>query len=368
MDRPFYLDPDWRPPFCPNPNCRFHRDSRPLWHYKRMGYHHRRLHPERIPRWICLHCHRSFSGQTFHFSYWQKRPDVGLAVFMKVTGGMAARQIARDLQVSGTTIDHHLERMGRHCLLFHHEVWQRTKLEGPLVIDGLEGWEFSQYFPFHHHMGVEDQSSFVISFTDSPLRRKGRMTPGQKRRRQQLETRLGRPDPKAVLKDVSELLEVCLQGLEEATVRSDDHKAYPPALRQQKCRIRHEVTSSKKRRDGKNPLAEINSLERLIRHSQAGHRRETIAAPKRRQGSAERMAILLVWRNYVKWRCERGPQETPAMIKGLWDRRLSVEEIFNERLFRTRIDLKGRWSEYYDRAVQTPVLPINRRHKLSYAY
>lgn len=368
METPFYLDPDWQPPFCPNPNCPFHRGLRHRWRYKRIGSYRRQIYPNRIPRWICLHCRRSFSGQTFHFTYWLKRPHVSYASLMKAAGGMANRQIARDLRVAPATVDRQLARLGRHCLLFHHQNWQRTKLQGPLVIDGFESWEHSQYFPFHHHLAVERDSSFLVWFTDSPLRRKGSMTREQKRRRQQLESRLGRPDPGAVRRDVSELLRVCLRGLQEATVLSDDHRAYPPALREQSCLVNHEITSSKQRRTAQNPLFQINLLDGLIRHSQAGHRRETWAAPKRRQGSAERLGIFLVWRNYIKWRYEKRCRKTPAMIKGLYEGRLEVEEILRERLFRTRTDLAGRWSEYYERAVRTPALPINRPHRLTYAF
>ena len=298
MDTYFYLEPDWQPPFCPNPNCRFHKHSRKQWRFRRIGFFYRQVEPKRIPRWICLHCKRSFSGQTFHTSYWQKRPDLARLCFMKVTGGMANRQIARDLEVAPSTIDHQVQRLGRHGLLFHHQQWQRTKLQGPLVIDSMGAWESSQYFPFEHHLGVEQKSSFTIWFTDSPLRRKGRMTPAQKKRRQQLETRFGRPDPQAVRKDVSELLRVCLKDLEVAVVFSDEHPAYRVALREQDCRIEHHVTSGKERRTTRNPLFEINLLDGLIRHSLAGHRRETWAGPKRRQGSAERLVVLLVWRNY----------------------------------------------------------------------
>ena len=70
----------------------------------------------------------------------------------------------------------------------------------------------------------------------------------------------------------------------------------------------------------------------------------------------------------MKWRWENRCHETPAMIKGLFKERLGFEDIFSERLFRTRINLTGRWSEYYDRMVTTPALGVNRRHELTYAY
>ena len=146
---------------------------------------------------------------------------------MKTVGGMANRQIARDLGVSPKTIDDRLARLGRHCLLFHWERMGRPKRPiRSVVIDGLESFELSQYYPFHHHVAVEKDTDWFIYFTDSELRRKGRMRPGQKKRRRQLEHRFGRPDPQAVRKDVTELLSVSLAGSDRATVCSDDHRSY----------------------------------------------------------------------------------------------------------------------------------------------
>jgi hypothetical protein len=287
---------------------------------------------------------------------------------MKMVGGMAHRQIARDLRVAPSTVDRLAARLGRHCFLLHIELTANARPEGPLVFDGFESFEFSQFFPFQHHVLVEANTSFFWYFTDSPLRRKGRMTAAQRHRRQELEERLGRPDPRAIEKDVRELLHTTLDRSPEMILRSDDHRAYPRALRDLGCRCTHEVTSSRERRTATNPLFEVNLLDLLIRHSQANHRRETLAWSKRRQGSADRLAVLLVWRNYMKWRWEKRCRHTPAMLKGILNKRLQVEEVLAGRLFRTRIELPQRWAEYYGREVLTTALGRNRRHELKYAY
>lgn len=368
MDTPADTAAVFQPPFCPNPKCVYHNNSNPSWPYKRAGFFLRLAHPQRIQRFTCRQCHRSFSSQTFHTSYWLKRPDLLPRLLLKAVGAMANRQIARDLDVAPSTIDRLLARLGRHCLLLHAQLTSHAKPTGPLVLDSFESFEFSQFFPFQHHLLVEADSSFFWAFTDSPLRRKGRMTPAQKRRRLRLEQRLGRPDPAAVVKDVRALLTPILSRLQTVTLRSDDHRAYPRAIADLPCRIEHQVTSSRQRRDAANPLFEINLLDLLIRHSQANHRRQTLAWSKRRQSSAERLAILTVWRNYVKYRWEKRCRQTPAMLKGLCQRRWRVNDVLARRLFRTKIELTERWAQYYDRTIQTPVLGTNRRHELKYAY
>ena len=287
---------------------------------------------------------------------------------MRLVGCMCARQIARDLGCSPETVNRLIARLGRHCMLFHMEAWKGRPPTGPTVIDGFESFEYSQYHPIHHHLAVEAKTGFWLYHTDSELRRKGRMTSYQKKHRQKIERELGRPDPQAIRKDMGELLRVSLSQATEATIFSDEHTSYPAALRTLSCLVRHEVTSSKKPRTAQNPLFVINELDLLIRHSQANHKRETIAFSHRRQASAERLAILLVWRNYMKWRREKKPGVTAAMLKGLCSERLQLAQILQKRLFPGCIRLPPRWQQYYQRTITTREFSHNRSHGLLYAY
>jgi transposase-like protein len=339
------------------------------WPYKKAGFAYRLHPPKRNQRYLCLHCRRSFSGQTFSTTYWLKRPDLLPKILLAAVACSGNRQIARSLDVSPPTIDRHLARLGRHCMLLHLQLWNQAPPTGPLIIDGFETFEFSQYFPFQHQVAVDARTGFFCYFTDTQLRRKGRMTPQQKRRRSSLERRLGKPPSGALRRDVRELLQVILAGTGTAVVRSDDHPAYPLALKPVDCRIRHEVTPGQEHRDCRNDLFEVNLLDGWIRHSSANHKRQTIAYSKRRQASAERLAILLVHRNYMRSRRERtrdGP--TPGMLQGLVDHRLKVEEVLRIRLFPSRIVLPPRWRQYYGRRIRTRALKINRRHDLKYAF
>jgi hypothetical protein len=287
---------------------------------------------------------------------------------MKTVGGMANRQISRDLKVNPGTIDNVLARLARHCFLFHTMNMQHAAPPAEIVVDGFVTFETSQYYPFHHHNAVEKDSDFFIYFTDSNVRRSGTMTAAQKVRRNELEALHGRPDPQAVRKDMAHLLDVALKDQVSAVVHSDAHQSYPAAIRTVDCDIRQVVTPGRQHRDRRNKLWPVNLLDSLIRHSSANHRRETIAWSKRRQASAERLVIFLVWRNYVKSRREKRPRgPTPAMVRGICDHRLDVAEILSGRLFRDHTELPDRWAEYYERKVVTKPLAVNRAHELRYA-
>jgi transposase-like protein len=356
------------PPFCPNSNCPFHSCGDD-WHFKRIGFFLRRTPPYRIQRFLCLHCHRSFSTQTFSATYWLKKPRLLPSLLYRLLSCSAYRQIAREMGVAHATVMGQAARLGRHCLLFQHLHRPKGPLQEPLVIDGFESFEFSQYHPIHFHVAVGANSHFFYAFTDSELRRKGRMTAEQKARRAWSEGYFGRPDPKSIEKEVAELLAVVVPEGGEVVIRSDEHTAYPRAFRRRpRLKVRHRVTPSVRARTSGNPLFPVNLLDGLIRHSQANHKRETIAFSKRRQSGAERLAILQVWRNFMKSFSENKGDGSPAERFGLMRGKLKVVELLARRLFPSRVGLPARLQRYYERRIETRRIPNGRRHELRYAF
>ena len=360
---------EFTPPHCPNRNCRFHNPITPGWRYKRAGFFSRRQRPHRIQRYQYHACHRYFSTQTFHITYWLKRADVVTTLLTKIVGCMANRQIARDIGAAPKTVDDQLSRLGRHCMLFHCQRVHRAPIPATVVVDGFETFEHSQYFPFHFNLCIEKATDFVLGFTDSELRRKGRMTPEQKARRRELEALYGRPDPGAVRKQMGALLRDTVGRASEITIHSDDHRAYPPAIKRLRGKVIHRVTPGSAHRGVHNPLHPVNLADLLIRHSQSGHKRETIAFAKRRAASAERLAIFVVWRNYMKGRQEKKRNSpTPAMCRGIAARPLRTEELLSRRIFYDHVSLPGRWRQYYQRLIRTRPLGLQRTHELKYAF
>jgi len=358
----------WRPPFCPNQHCVFHRDPGPGWRYARAGCYWRQTAPHRIRRFRCGHCGRYFSTQTFSTTYWLKRPELLPEVFHLLVACAGFRQIARRFDVSPQTILTHAARLGRHCLLFHQRHRPPGPIREPLVLDGFESFEHSQYFPTCFHVVAGQRSHFFYGFTDCERRRSGRMSAAQRRRRARLEERLGRPDPRATEREVAAVLGILAPDPQALELHSDEHADYPRALRRRPdLRIEHHTLSSRAARTPRNPLWAINLLDLLIRHSGANHKRETIAHSKRRQSACERLWVFLVWRNHLKWFSEQRRDETPAMRLGLASRRLRVADLLEARLFPGRIPLPERWAQYYWRRVKTRVFPRNHEHRLRYA-
>jgi len=362
-----FKEPLRRPPFCPNAAC----DSRKnptTWHYQKKGFYERDRRPHRIQRYRCTQCRRYFSSQTFSTTYWLKRPDLLAPVFHRLVSCSGMRQIARESHVSHTTIRRLSDRLGRHCLLFHERLRPQTVPTEPLVLDGFRTFEHSQYWPMDLNLLV-GPSLFVYGFNDAELRRSGTMRPAQAVKRSILEKKHGRPDPLATRKRVEELLRRVVPPMGFVVLRSDEHPAYPLALRRLRDRsFLHERTSSKAARTTSNPLFPANLSDLLLRHSSANHKRETIAFSKRRQSALYRMAIWTVWRNYMKDRSENRKVGPPAKALGLIARALRLDDVLRKRLFPKRIKTLRGWLEacYFGRIV-TRAIERNRSHSARYA-
>ena len=366
----------FQPPHCPNPGCAFHKPH-PDWQFVKNGHHIRLSDSRLIQDYRCRHCGRFFSARTFNPTYYLRRRDLLLSIASMISEGPCLRQIARILDTSHTTVARHVARLGRHCLLFHRNLLADKKIEEPLVIDGFESFEYSQYFPFHINFAAGGASWFIYHFTDSPLRRKGRMTEAQKKRRAELEQIYGRPDPKAVEKGMTELLRPLLKAVSgrHLVLHSDDHPAYPRALSRLQREVAggphidHRITSSKDRRTKSNPLFGVTLTDLLARHTTANHRRETIAFSKERQAAMERAAVFTVWRNCIKRRQENGPRRSAAMVLGLLDRLLTWGQVLRRRWFPAHVDLPQTWVGYYWREVKTKVFGDRQAvHACTYAF
>lgn len=355
------------PPHCPNPGCRFHGDPCG-WSWRRHGSFATRVSPQGIPRFRCLACGRTFSTQTFSCTYWLRRPELLVPLHDSLVACAALRQAARHLACAPSSLQRQASRLGRHAILFSELNRPAKPPDETLALDGFVTFEFSQYWPFELEFVVGVTSRFVYSFTQAELRRSGRMTARQRVRRRILEARHGRPDASSRLRAVVSALRLAARDATSLTLLSDEHAMYPVAIRALTCRVEHRTFSSRRCRSVNNPLAAVDLLDLLLRHSSANHKRETIAFAKRRQGAIERAAVFVTWRNFQKRNSEKDPRSiTPAQSLGLTTRPLMTREILARRIFPSRVTLPEPLRTYYLRRVTTRQIPTASPHRLTYA-
>jgi hypothetical protein len=317
-------------------------------------------------------------------SYYSKRPELLIPIAAGLVGGSAHRQIARTLGCAPSTVTRNAARLGRHSILLL--ALARRELAGlaneAFVFDHFETFEFTQDYPFGVGTLVGSQSWFVYDLDPAPHGRSGHASPAQVRR---LGLRPHRPTHGGYVGSTrrvfKRLRDVALPG-KAILIRGDGHDAYeraardplvggglvlerypnPPrgskgSPRSQAARIRDER------------MFPVDLLHKILRHSLAHQRRETIAFGRRLNAVMEQMFLTAVWRNFVKKRTERVTRSgTPAMRLGLTRERWPWSRVFSRRLFPGRTATPQNWTQLYRRLWTSPLYPNNSRHELKLAF
>lgn len=302
--------PDFTPPFCPNPDCTQHHRTHPLapgedpW-FLRKGAASSRLHPH-IPRFRCKHCGRFFSSQTFSVDYRLRLRLRCVDVLPTLFTCQGIRQHARAQRVHHKAVALRQSRLAAQALALHARLLRDALPESTLVFDGFENFAYSQDFPNNHNLLVGKHSELIWGFNLVFLLRKGRMTARQRARRTELEDELEIPENMSQNR-ARELFEgydrwARARGVAHITLYSDKHPAYSAALKAAGLteRWHHERISSKRARTPHNPLFPVNYLDRLIRKDLAEAVRETTRMARLPQRQLERLAVFVAYHNCRK--------------------------------------------------------------------
>jgi transposase-like protein len=373
----------FQPHFCPRRSCPEHTRKDPGYRFRRRGFYttSRRW---RIPRFRCLTCRRSFSRQSFAVSYYSKRPELLVPVAAGLVAGSAHRQIARSTGCAPSTVTRMAARLGRHAILLLARA--RSEMLGtvdePLVLDHFETFESTQDYPFGVGTLVGSRSWFIYDLDPAPHRRTGKITEAQMAR---LAERPRRRTYGGYLGSSRRVIARLLAlACPEAPVclRGDGHKAYDRAASEPPVAARVLLerypnpprgpkgsprSSEARLRDAH--LFPVDLLHKIVRHSMAHNRRETIAFGRRLNAMMERFFVMAVWRNFVQRKSERRRwSATPAMDAGLADESWPWTRVLSRRLFPARTSTPATWAYLYKRLWTTPLFPVNSQHRLSRAF
>jgi hypothetical protein len=328
-------------------------------------------------------CRRTFSKQSFAFSYYLKRAELTVPVAAGLNAGSGHRQIARSIGCAPSTVTRRAARLGRHAiLLLTRAVGSLELLDESIVLDHFETFEFTQDLPFGVATPIGSRSGFVYGLDPCPHPRTGPRSLAQAAR---LATRPLRPARGGYAGSFGRSLETLLQiprGNVALALLTDGHSEYRRVAKRLRYRglLAHAGYPNPKRGTKGTPrsraarlrdraMGPCDHLHRLLRHSLAHHRRETIAFGRRLNALMERLFLAAIWKNFVKGLSERDPRSpSPAMKVGLTASRWSWPRVFARRLFPDRESPTELWLELYRRDWPTPVLPTNTRHRLIHAY
>jgi hypothetical protein len=315
-----------------------------------------------------------------------KRPRLLPHIAAGLVAGSAARQIARSLGCSHTTVIRLGNRLGRQSLLLMSLALESLEeIREPVVFDHFETFQYCQEMQLAVGTPVGSHSWFIYDLDPVPHRRGGEMTAGRRAKLRERIKRWGGIPTGSYRRSTITMIRRLLGKAPRAgglDLVSDDHPAYRPAVKRA-CRGRtftHQVHPNPMRRKKDEPptpralvrnaaMFPVDQLHRLLRHSGANHKRETIAFGRRANAILLRCFLFVVWRNFVKDRSERKPTGiTPAMKLGLTGEMWSWPMAQSQRLFPGRLPVPKHWMILYRMGMTTPAVGINQVHALANAF
>ena len=360
------------PKFCPNDRCRYHRVCRvPEGTFVRYGRHHTAAFGA-VQRFRCRSCGRTFSSQTLSIDYYVKRPVDYRRLLRAMGECVGVRACARSLGISANCVTNRTMRAARSALWQHARALEHISLGEDLAADGFESFAVSQYFPNNLHTLAGVDSQYVYAIDGVTIRRKGRMTGSQRRRREQLERRW-RADRRGVEKSFARIIEQAVRLHAQSarvrlTLHTDKKSEYLRACAGSAAvvhwrgigRFAHRRTSSRAARTVDNPLFAVNYIDRQLRKDLHEHTRETVCFARNENLQMERLAIYTAEHNAAKpFRINQpvGNTATHASVAGIEAHTIADirRRLYRSRKFFTRVELPE-WAErIWRRGYPTPL-------------
>jgi hypothetical protein len=312
-----------------------------------------------VQRFQCLYCSHRFSTQSFSIDYYAKRKVEYRVIDNQLKSTGSIRDISRDLSVSTATVINRITRLAHNALAVHAKLCGLSPQQEALVADGFESFCVSQYFPNNITLLAGKRSQYLYFANYCTLRRKGRMTAQQKRRRTMLEKRW-RADSQAVRKTFDELVTHirCDTGVKR--LFTDEKIEYMRSLESVVSQkpIKHIRISSTLPRTLRNDLFSVNYLDREIRKDCANHVRQTVCFSRNVNNCMERLWVYFIYHNYRKrYRIRYGEVRTHAEVAGIDGKeiRQALKGYFTRRSFLSKCGLTGSMRLLWLRELDTPL-------------
>jgi hypothetical protein len=260
--------------------------------------------------------------------------------------------------------------MSRWSIALHSLARETVHLSEDLVSDGFESFLRSKYYPHHLNILIGKNTEYFYAMDFTTLRRKGRMSSGQRLYREFLD-KVCRPDPKGIEKSMARLAEEVVrlffrrnrQKKHTLTLYTDEHKAYPRAFRRHPVlktllrsgQILHHHRLSTKEPARSNVMWVVNYMDRQFRKDLVNYVRRTVNVAKNVNQLLERLSVYRVHHNFTKPYRENSPKDgrTHGGLAGCdmeWINEL-LGRRFRDRPFASMLPLsagdRGLWFRLY---------------------
>ncbi len=284
---------------------------------------------------------------------------------------MSLSSIARVLKTSVETISNRIERLAKQVIFYHEYLKKQITINEDLTADGFESFVQSQYFPNNiHFLGGKD-SQYLYFLNYVLLKRKGRMTEYQKKKRKELYKNVDfqeRALSKSFSEVVDEVFSLVKSGEKHTVLYTDMKPEYKTVFRNHPLyrdfrkdnKVTHTVIHSKKIRIISDDTFTNEYLDRETRKDQANHRRETKCFSRNVCCCMNRMIVYFFNHNYIKnYRIKNKKYKgiSHAEVAGVPKNKIKrvLKTIFKKRVFLSLEEIKSFGYDLWNKNIITPL-------------
>ena len=204
-----------------------------------IGSFYRKSDSQRIQRYRCLDCNRSFSSATSHPCVNQNKRQFNETLRRLLCSGVSQRRAAKILNLSRTTIVRKFLFLAKRA----EELFDDEKVEYPksqaIEFDDMETFEHSKCKPLSITLAVEHKTRRILGFEVSQMPAKGKLASISRKKYGIREDH--RPFARAKLfKSIKHLV------ADDARIKSDENPHYPNDVRRLFPNATHETHKGKR--------------------------------------------------------------------------------------------------------------------------
>ena len=270
--------------------------------FVRKGSFFRRSDGQRIPRFLCLSCRRTFSSAALFPCFLQKKRRLNSQIFELYCSGISQRRLARVLKVNRKTVVRKLRFLAHRERVVHAQWMSELKSLAPLSeiqFDDLETSEHSKCKPLSVALAVNPKDRKILGFQVSSMPAKGLLA-------KQAAKKYGyRTDERprgwdALLSSLTSVVHP------EAHFRSDQNPHYPVHLKRHFPLSTHETTPGLRgciagqgelKRAHFDPLFSLNHTCAMLRANLNRLFRKTWCTTKTRAGLIDHLSLYVGYHN-----------------------------------------------------------------------
>ena len=290
---------------CPESECPSQNKGPNSVRIVRKGSYWRRSDGQRIPRWLCRDCSRSFSSSCFFPTYRQKKRKLNHPIMQLLNSGVSQRRAALIVGATRKTIVRKFRFQAEQARISQRLYLKEFEQEGRQVVsvqfDDLETSEHSKCKPLSVALAVEPVSRKILGFQVSQMPARGPLAEIARKKYGR------RPDFRsqgwdrffASLKPIVH---------EEATWLSDENPHYPRHLKRHHPKAKHETTpgirgsgggQGELKRIGFDPLFSLNHTCAMLRANLNRLFRRTWCTTKTQAGLIDHLSLYVRFHNEV---------------------------------------------------------------------